>query len=119
MQADADWAIKLIGVNVLSPDSVIARNRLGFSKSEQAIIERENREREAKMRAEEQRKARQGIQNQIELAKGTASVGGGVPSTNGKPPGGAGANGKGPSGGGAKPRPSGGRVPNQRDYARG
>ena len=119
MQADADWAIKLIGVNVLSPDSVIARNRLGFSKSEQAIIERENREREAKMRAEEQRKARQGIQNQIELAKGTASVGGGVPSTNGKPPGGAGANGKGAGGGGAKPRPSGGRVPNQRDYARG
>ena len=119
MQADADWAIKLIGVNVLSPNSTIARNRLGFSKSEQAIIEQENRAQEAKMRTEEQRKARQGIQNQIELAKGTADVGGGVPGANGKSPGGTGSNGKGPGGGGAKPRPSGGRVPNQRDYARG
>jgi len=117
MQADADWAIKLIGVNVLSPDSTIARNRLGFSKSEQAIIERENREREAKMRMEEQRKANQNIINAKKMQEATG-VGGGVPGAPGQSNGGTGSNGKGPGGGGAKPRPSGGRVPNQRDYAR-
>ncbi len=67
MQADADWAIKLIGVNVLSPNSTIARNRLGFSKSEQAIIDRENKAQEAKARAEADRQAQQGLQNQLKL----------------------------------------------------
>lgn len=119
MQADADWAIKLIGVNVLSPDSTIARNRLGFSKSEQAVIEKENRAREAKARVEAQRQANQSMQNQIMLAKETANVGGGVPGAPGKPGGGAGANGNGAGKGKPPARPTGGRVPNQRDYARG
>lgn len=120
MQADADWAIKLIAARVLSPDSTIARNRLNFSKSEQAIIEQENRRQEAKDRvkaARDQAAALAQTEATMKLGAQYGDAGGGA----GKPPGaannGAGA-GNPKSGGGRKPRASGGRVPNARDYAK-
>jgi len=90
MQADADWAIKLIGVKVLSPNSTIARNRLGFSKSEQAIIEQENRREEAKARVQ----AARDQANALKMAEQQAEIGAryGQP---GGPQGGAGGAGKG------------------------
>lgn len=119
MQADADWAIKLISAKVLSPNSTIARNRLNFSKSEQAIIEQENRREEAKARVQQARDQAAALQQ----AEATAEIGFryGNGAGAGAPPASAG-NGAGSgnpkSGGGRKPRPSGGRVPNARDYAK-
>lgn len=57
-QADADAAMKLVSVEILRRDSVITRNRLGFSKTEQKILEREDRRAEAKARQEERRAIR-------------------------------------------------------------
>ena len=71
MQADADWAIKLIAAKVLSPNSVIARNRLNFSKSEQAIIEQENRREEAKARVQ----AKRDQQAALQQAEAQAEIG--------------------------------------------
>lgn len=118
LQADADWAIKLIAAKVLSPNSTIARNRLNFSKSEQAIIEQENRMQEAKDRVQAQRDQAAALKQ----AEATAEIGarygndgGGAGAPPGKPGGGAGANNS-KSSRGRKPRASGGRVPNSRDY---
>lgn len=118
MQADADWAIKLIAAKVLSPDSTIARNRLNFSKSEQAIIEQENRRQEAKDRvkaAREQAAALKQAEATAEIGARFGNDGGGAGPAPGKAGAGAGASNSG-SGGGRKSRPSGGRVPNGRDY---
>lgn len=71
MQADADWAIKLISAKVLSPNSTVARNRLNFSKSEQAIIEQENRREEAKARVQAQRDQAAALKQ----AEATAAIG--------------------------------------------
>lgn len=118
MQADADWAIKLISAKVLSPDSTVARNKLNFSKAEQMMIERENRRAEAKARVEAQRQAQQGLNNQIKLMEaGAANAGGGVPPGSGQPNGRAGGNNS--KSNKSTPRPTGGRVPNGRDYPRG
>lgn len=110
MQADADWAIKLIGVQVLSPNSTVARNRLGFSKSEQKIIERENRIQEAKARVEQQRVADQALNNQLTLteAGAKANAGGAAGGPSGKPGGGAGGGGKAST---SKSKAGGARVP--------
>jgi hypothetical protein len=120
MQADADWAIKLIAAKVLSPDSTIARNRLNFSKSEQAIIEQENRRQEAKDRVKAARDQAAALAQTEATMKLGAQYGdntGGPGSPNGKV--GAGAKSPNPgTPGGRKPRPSGGRVPNGRDYAK-
>lgn len=117
MQADADWAIKLITAKVLSPNSTIARNRLNFSKSEQAIIEQENRRQEAKDRVKAARDQAAALaQTEATMKLGMQyGQGGGAGAPPGKPGGPAG-NGTPKSAGGGKPRPSGGRVPNARDY---
>jgi hypothetical protein len=94
MQADADWAIKLIASKVLSPNSTIARNRLNFSKSEQAIIEQENRREEAKARVQ----AARDQASSLALAEKQAEIG----AKYGAPQGG---NGK-PGGGPAQPNPA-------------
>lgn len=115
MQADADWAIKLIGVNVLSPNSTIARNRLGFSKSEQAIIEQENRREEAKARVQAKRDQ--------EAALATAEAQAEIGARYGQSGGAAGGAGKGGSGatppantnGGGKPKGGRGGVPARRN----
>ncbi|AZS06570.1 portal protein [Mycobacterium phage JacoRen57] len=121
MQADADWAIKLIAAKVISPDSTIARNRLGFSKSEQAIIEQENRRQEAKERVKAARDQAAALKQTEAMAEIGARFGNDNGAGSGVAPGkagaGAGASNSG-SGGGRKPRPSGGRVPNGRDYAK-
>ncbi|UOW93072.1 portal protein [Mycobacterium phage NoShow] len=91
MQADADWAIKLIGVKVLSPNSTIARNRLGFSKSEQAIIERENRIEEAKARVQAKRDQAAALQQAEAQAEIGARYGGQGGAQNGAGGAGAGA----------------------------
>jgi len=93
MQADADWAIKLIAAKVLSPNSTVARNRLGFSKSEQAIIEQENRREEAKARVQ----AARDQANQLMMAEKQAQIGAQY-----APAGGAGQSG----GGAGKPNPA-------------
>lgn len=112
-QADADATMKLVSAGILPPDSVITRNRIGLSKSEQLILEREYRVNEAKKRVEEQRKAQQAQRNALELR----DAGQGAPGGPGGSDAGAGGT-SGNNGTGAKPRPSGGRVPGQRDYAR-
>lgn len=120
MQADADWAIKLIAAKVLSPDSTIARNRLNFSKSEQAIIEQENRRQEAKDRvkaARDQAAALAQTEATMKLGAQYGDNAGGSGPPNGKVGAGAGASNSGTPGG-RKPRPSGGRIPNGRDYAK-
>lgn len=91
LQADADWAIKLIAAKVLSPNSVIARNRLNFSKSEQAIIEQENRREEAKARVQAKRDQAAALQQ----AEATAEIGARYGNNQGGSAGGAGAGGKG------------------------
>lgn len=96
MQADADWAIKLIASKVLSPNSTIARNRLGFSKSEQAIIEQENRREEAKARVQ----AARDQANQLAVAEKQAEIGARY-----APAGNAGGAGK-PGGGASAPNPA-------------
>lgn len=75
-QADADAAMKLVSVEILRKDSVITRNRLGFTKTEQKILEREDKRAEAKARMEERRAIRNanaGIQ------PGTGPAGNGAP----------------------------------------
>ncbi|WKV22181.1 portal protein [Mycobacteroides phage 8UZL] len=72
-QADADAAMKLVSVDILAKDSVITRNRLGFTKTEQKILEREDRQRAAKERLEARRNANQGIQQPA------GGAGGGTP----------------------------------------
>lgn len=121
MQAEADWAIKLVGASILSPDSTVTRNRLNFSKSEQKMIARENREMEAKKRAEQARMNAQALQNteaQMKLGAQYGQQPGGAPGGAGKPGSGSGGGNSNNSGGGGKsngkPRPSGGRVPNAR-----
>lgn len=98
MQADADWAIKLIAAKVLSPNSTVARNRLNFSKSEQAIIEQENRREEAKARVQAARDQANSLalaEKQAEIGAkygpaqgGTGRPGGGAPAGNPAAPGG-------------------------------
>lgn len=108
MQADADWAIKLIAAKVLSPNSTIARNRLNFTKSEQAIIEQENRREEAKARVQAKRDQAAALQQ----AEATAQIGAkyGPQAGSGKPGGGAGSpNPAAP--GGSKSKGSGAGVP--------
>jgi hypothetical protein len=113
MQADADWAIKLISAGVLQPNSVVTLNKLGLSKTEQKIIARETQIAEAKARVEAQRAMAQ----QIQLAKATAvNAPGGPAGQAGKPGGGAGNPAAKP--GAPATRPAGGRVPNGRDYPR-
>lgn len=115
MQADADWAVKLITIGMMPPTSTVARNRVGFSKTEQKMLDREIARAEAKARVEEQRKNNMMLENQKKLME-VGGGPGGVPGSNGQPGGGTG--GSNPKSGGPSPRPSGGRVPNQRDYAR-
>lgn len=115
MQADADWAIKLIAAKVLSPNSTIARNRLGFSKSEQAIIEQENRREEAKARVQAKRDQAAALQQ----AEATAQIGAkyGPQGGAGRP--GGGANPPNPAApGGSKSKSGSGGVPASRNGAR-
>lgn len=113
MQADADWAVKLISVEVLPPTSTVARNRLGLSKTEQAILDREIKAKEAKDRVEAQRQMLQqarmmqqaGNNGQPGISGSPANAGGGANGSAPKPPGNA-------------TRPTGGRVAGQRDYPR-
>lgn len=115
-QADADATMKLVSAGILPPTSVITRNRIGLSKTEQKILTREIREFEAKQRTEEARKASASLQNQLALQQGAQGGPGGVPTKAG----GARSNSSGNNSksGGASPRPSGGRVPGTRDYPR-
>lgn len=118
MQADADWAIKLIGVKVLSPNSTIARNRLGFSKSEQAIIERENRMEEAKARVQAQRDQAAALKQAEAQAEIGARYGQQGAASGGAGRSGAGApSGAASSGGGRKPKSGGGGVSSGRNGA--
>jgi hypothetical protein len=112
-QADADATMKLVSAGILPPTSVITRNRIGLSKSEQLILDREQRAYEAKQRMEEQRKQAQAQKNALEVQNARQGAAGGAPGANGGPSSAGGTNGAGPA-----PRPSGGRVPGQRDYAR-
>ena len=112
-QADADATMKLVSAGILPPTSVITRNRIGLSKAEQLILDREQRAFEAKQRVDEQRKANQAQQRALELRDAGQGAGQGPPGSNG----GAGAAGGG-NGSGPAARPAGGRVPGQRDYAR-
>lgn len=112
-QADADATMKLVSAGILPPTSVITRNRIGLTKPEQLILDREQKAYEAKQRVEEQRKANMAQRNALELRDAGQGAGGGPPGSNG----GAGKPGAG-NGSGSTPRPSGGRVPGQRDYAR-
>lgn len=112
-QADADATMKLVSAGILPPTSVITRNRIGLAKSEQLILDREQRAFEAKQRVEEQRKLNQQKRMMEEQANAGQGAGGSAGGTN------AGAGGPGAGNGtGATARPSGGRVPGQRDYAR-
>jgi hypothetical protein len=116
MQADADWAVKLISVDVMPPTSTVARNRLGLSKTEQAILDQEVRAAEAKARVDAQRQMLQQAQMMQRFGQnGGPGVSG---STNG-PGGGANGNNPKPPGGAPSLRPTGGRVAGQRDYPRG
>lgn len=116
-QADADATMKLVSAGILPPTSVITRNRIGLNKSEQLILDREQRAFEAKQRVDEQRKANQALMNQQKLMEAQANAGQGAGQGASGPNGGTGAAGGG-NGTGPAPRPSGGRVPGQRDYAR-
>lgn len=114
MQADADWAVKLISVDVMPPTSTVARNRLNLSKAEQAMLDQELRVQEAKDRVNAQRQMQQQAQMMQRFGNGATGVqqppngsGNGAGGNNPKPPGAASAL-----------RPTGGRVAGQRDYPR-
>ena len=116
MQADADWAIKLIAAKVLSPNSTIARNRLNFSKSEQAIIEQENRREEAKARVQAARDQAAALKQ----AEATAEIGARYGTPGGA--GGAGGGSKAPNPaapGGSKSKGGSAGVPGGRNGSRG